>query len=83
MEEITFALPTLGSTRMSRVDQGALLTDQAAAFVVSAWLEHCNAVLQADAALPDVPGHTTVEFLVNRKDLVELIVNVRNALTVV
>lgn len=50
MDGVRFALPSLGSAAMSTVDQTTLLTNQATAVIVSAWLSHRSVGLQTGKA---------------------------------
>ena len=67
---VTFALPAVGSAAMSTADQQTLTVNQATAIIVSAWLQHATAVVQAGNA----------GFDVNRIDLVQVIDSVQAAL---
>jgi hypothetical protein len=73
-DAVAFVLPTLPSSDMSKDDQGALIVNQAAAAIVSAWLTHATAMVEA--------GHTgsVGQFLVGSNDLVDVINDVQNAL---
>ena len=58
-EPVSFALPTLASSDMTKDDQGALIVNQATAVIVAAWLEHCTAMrVQANLSAFDItlPG---------------------------
>jgi hypothetical protein len=44
---VTFSLPAVGSAAMSTTDQQALTVNQATAIIISAWLEHATALVQA------------------------------------
>lgn len=46
MEKVTFALPTVASADMSKDDQGALIVNQATAFIISAYLAHAVVMYQ-------------------------------------
>ena len=37
-----FALPSIGTSQMSRNDQGALIVNQATAVIISAYLKHAS-----------------------------------------
>jgi hypothetical protein len=82
MEELHFALPTLATTAMSRADQSDLLLNQATAIIVSAWLDHANAVLAHHVAanLPTGGTHIRGEWLLTRAELPPLIDSVQAAL---
>ena len=69
---VAFALPTLSSSDMSKDDQGALIVNQATAAIVSAWLEHATAVVQA--------GSQSGSFHVERTELITLVNDVQEAL---
>ena len=45
MQSITFAMPTLSTTQMSRQDQIDIVVNQAAAAIVCAWIEHVTAAM--------------------------------------
>ena len=77
MENITFALPQIPSTDMSRDDQGALLVTQATAIIVSAWLDHAN--ILAEKATVVSPDEIS-PWMVQKGELVDLINFVQAAL---
>ncbi|MGA1870917.1 MAG: hypothetical protein ACMUJM_20465 [bacterium] len=74
MDNVTFALPTIGSNDMSKDDQGALIVNQAAAIIISAWLTHATALMQKD------PQYFGNNFNLTPAELVTLINDVQNAL---
>jgi hypothetical protein len=73
-DSVAFVLPTLPSSDMAKDDQGALIVNQAAAAIVSAWLGHANTCVQNG-----ITGGTG-QFTVTRSDLVLLINDVQTAL---
>lgn len=82
MDKVTFVLPTLAASGMSKADQNDLLLNQATAIIVSAWLNHANAVVSSLAALglPGTGTHTKFEWLITRAELAAFIDSVQGAL---
>jgi hypothetical protein len=76
-DSVAFALPTLPTGSMSRDDQQALIVNQAAAAIISAWLEHATALSEAG-----ITG-STGQFTVSSAELVSLINDVQVALRTV
>ena len=76
-DSVAFALPTLPTGSMSRDDQQALIVNQAAAAIISAWLEHATALAEAG-----ITGNTG-QFTVTSGELVTLINDVQGALRTV
>ena len=76
-DSVAFALPTLPTGSMSRDDQQALIVNQAAAAIISAWLEHATALSEAG-----ITGNTG-QFTVTCAELVSLINDVQVALRTV
>ena len=76
-DSVAFALPTLPTGSMSRDDQQALIVNQAAAAIISAWLEHATALSEAG-----ITGNTG-QFTVSSAELVSLINDVQIALRTV
>jgi hypothetical protein len=76
-DSVAFALPTLPTGSMSRDDQQALIVNQAAAAIISAWLEHAAALSEAG-----ITGNTG-QFTVTSGELVTLINDVQGALRTV
>jgi len=76
-DSVAFALPTLPAGSMSRDDQQALIVNQAAAAIISAWLEHATALAEAG-----ITGNTG-QFTVTSAELVSLINDVQIALRTV
>ena len=76
-DSVAFALPTLPTGSMSRDDQQALIVNQAAAAIISAWLEHATALSEAG-----ITGNTG-QFTVTSAELVALINDVQIALRTV
>jgi hypothetical protein len=76
-DSVAFALPTLPTGSMSRDDQQALIVNQAAAAIISAWLEHATALSEAG-----ITGNTG-QFTVTSGELVTLINDVQGALRTV
>jgi|GEM_PF-4216598 len=83
MENVTFALPTLGSTAMSPNDQTAVLVNQATAVIVSAWLAHQNVVLETGQRLSTGTSQEDTERFeatISEAELSSVINSVQNAL---
>ena len=77
-DSVAFALPTLPTGSMSRDDQQALIVNQAAAAIISAWLEHATAL--SEAGITGNTGQFTVSL---SAELVSLINDVQVALRTV
>ncbi len=69
MSDVTFALPTLDNTEMTKNEQGALVVTQATAVIVAAFLDYAG---KKDKSI----GVSTNE----NDSITELINNVQNAL---
>ena len=81
MDKVTFALPTLATTEMSRQDQIDLIVNQATAAIVCCYLEHMNAVIQAvPPTTAPLSSHLQV---LTSSELVSLINDVQGALRTV
>lgn len=76
-DSVAFALPTLPSSGMTRDDQQSLIVNQAAAAIITAWLEHATALSEAG-----ITG-STGQFTVTSGELVTLINDVQGALRTV
>ena len=72
MESVTFTLPQIASSEMSKDEQGALLVNQATAVIISAWFSHLNAHIAA--------GDTNVWVKVSPGELATLVNDVQAAL---
>jgi hypothetical protein len=66
-----FALPTIGTSEMSRNDQGALIVNQATAAIDSTYLEHA-------ATIHTNNGNTTFSY--TQAELISLINEIQGAL---
>jgi hypothetical protein len=80
MDSITFAMPTLATSAMSRSDQVCVTLNQAAAAIVCCYLEHCNAAINKG-----IPGATSAAgtgggAFLSQSELVSLINDVQGAL---
>jgi hypothetical protein len=76
-DSVAFALPTLPSSGMTRDDQQSLIVNQAAAAIITGWLEHATALSEAG-----ITGNTG-QFTVTSAELVALINDVQGALRTV
>jgi predicted transcriptional regulator len=76
---ITFALPTLDSSSMSRADQEALIVNQATAVIVDAYLKHATE-MAAHRASVGGSATTSVAYLITAAELPGLINQVQDAL---
>lgn len=74
MENLTFALPTVGTSAMSASDQRDLLLNQATASVICCYLEHMNTAMEKGI------GSTNFANFINTTELMDLINNVQGAL---
>lgn len=81
MENVKFALPTIGSADMSRDDQGALLVNQATSIIVSRWLSHAEWAHEQCRQQGSVPWNNMGVYRISRGELIELINEVQNALS--
>ena len=76
-----FALPTIGTSEMSRNDQGALIVNQATAAIVTSYLEyarHNYAVARNNGA--GSAAEILEPYIIESSDLTTLINNVQTAL---
>lgn len=80
MDSATFALPTLATAAMARQDQIDLITNQAAAVIISSYLNHLNELVRLSPVNPNVSANLHV---VSPAELVTLINDVQGALRTV
>ncbi len=80
MEEsnIQFTLPNIGTSQMSRDDQGALIVNQATAAIVSAYLKHAS--FTYDILVKGGYNTSAQEMRFTQSELTSLINDVQGAL---
>ena len=76
---ITFALPTLDSSSMSRDDQSALIVNQATAIIVAAYLKHATEMAAHRVSVGGT-ANTSIAYLITAEELPGLINQVQDAL---
>ena len=76
---ITFALPTLDSSSMSRDDQSALVVNQATAIIVAAYLKHATEMAAHRVSVGGT-ANTSIAYLITADELPGLINQVQDAL---
>ncbi len=76
---ITFVLPTLDSSSMSRADQEALIVNQATAVIVSAYLKHATEMAAHRVSVGGT-ANTSIAYLITADELPGLINQVQDAL---
>ena len=76
---ITFALPTLDSSSMSRDDQSALIVNQATAIIVAAYLKHATEMAAHRVSVGGT-ANTSIAYLITADELPGLINQVQDAL---
>jgi hypothetical protein len=76
---ITFVLPTLDSSSMSRADQEALIVNQATAVIVDAYLKHATEMAAHRVSVGGT-ATTSVAYLITADELPGLINKVQEAL---
>ncbi len=76
--KLQFTLPQIGSTQMSRDDQGALLVNQATAAIVCSYLEHAAKIYELEIQRGDTTPSSSYAF--RQTDLISLINSVQGAL---
>lgn len=75
-----FALPTIGTSEMSRNDQGALIVNQATAVIVSAYLNHTNEILKSMITKESYAFEIREQMRIETDELMDLINRVQGAL---
>jgi len=76
---ISFVLPTLDSSSMSREDQAALIVNQATAVIVAAYLKHATEMAAHRVSVGGTAS-TSVAYLITAEELPVLINQVQEAL---
>ena len=76
---ITFVLPTLDSSSMSRADQTALIVNQATAVIIAAYLKHATEMAVHRVSVGG-NANTSVAYLIRANELPGLINQVQAAL---
>jgi len=76
---ITFALPTLDNSSMSRDDQSALIVNQATAVIVAAYLKHATEMAAHRVSVGGT-ANTSIAYLITADELPGLINQVQDAL---
>jgi hypothetical protein len=76
---ITFVLPTLDSSSMSRADQAALIVNQATAVIIAAYLKHATEMAVHRVSVGGT-ANTSIAYLIRANELPGLINQVQGAL---